>query len=86
MMTHMMEVSEVKVNVMQMTHLTNFCKKLAGWGLPTVLVAGWFIYPALTDNFKVTIGIQSPPPSGQVFEYEKADVGEVPELTAGKAR
>lgn len=38
------------------------------------------VYPALTSSFKQSIGLEKPPPSGQIFEYEKSDIGEVPEL------
>ena len=35
--------------------------KLAPWAVAGGLAAGWLVWPALTDNFKVTIGVMKAP-------------------------
>lgn len=42
--------------------------RLAPWAVPLVIGGGWFVYPALTDNFKASIGLIPDPEA----EAEKA--------------
>ncbi|KAJ8610343.1 hypothetical protein CTAYLR_003857 [Chrysophaeum taylorii] len=70
----------VQLGMTRLKDLGGFAVKLVPWGLPAVLFAGWMVYPALTPGFKQSLGLESPPPSGKTFEFDKADVGEVPEL------
>lgn len=72
-----MKVPDVKVSVTRLKDLSAFATSLLPWGLPAALAAGWMLYPALTPSFKQSVGLESVPASGQKFEFEKADVGEV---------
>mmetsp|Transcript_28026 Transcript_28026/g.36641 ORF Transcript_28026/g.36641 Transcript_28026/m.36641 type:complete len:172 (-) Transcript_28026:130-645(-) len=40
-----------------------------GWAFPAAVGAGWFIWPAVTDDFKISIGLmddpEAPPPSAK---------------------
>lgn len=47
---------------------------------------GWMVWPALTTDFKVMLGVMSAPHSGTSFEYEKEDVGIAPELSGGSVK
>lgn len=44
------------------------------------------VWPALTTDFKVMLGVMSAPHSGTSFEYEKEDVGIAPELSGGSVK
>jgi len=41
------------------------------------------IWPAIKVDFKVSLGLMAPPPSGTVFKFEKEELGEAPSLVAG---
>mmetsp|Transcript_9441 Transcript_9441/g.13076 ORF Transcript_9441/g.13076 Transcript_9441/m.13076 type:complete len:87 (-) Transcript_9441:213-473(-) len=76
-----LEAPTVKHGMSQVGALTKFGLSLLPWGFPAVLVAGWCVYPALTTEFKQSIGLEKVPPSGQQFQFEKEGVGEVPTLS-----
>ena len=39
--------------------------RLAPWGVPGLVLASWMVFPALTDNFKRTIGLLPPLPESE---------------------
>lgn len=69
------------------------CLCAAPWGGPAVVLAGWMVWPGLTDNFKEnTLGLKSSAPvpvaakgagnfrSGGKYKYVKGEIGERPTL------
>eukprot|EP00631_Chrysoreinhardia_giraudii_P007353 CAMPEP_0197428094 /NCGR_PEP_ID=MMETSP1170-20131217/40110_1 /TAXON_ID=54406 /ORGANISM="Sarcinochrysis sp, Strain CCMP770" /LENGTH=82 /DNA_ID=CAMNT_0042955815 /DNA_START=24 /DNA_END=272 /DNA_ORIENTATION=+ len=80
MIGRLLAIPDIAVNVVRGQDWGFFALKLAPWALPGAMFAGWMVFPALTDSFKQSIGLEKAPPSGQTYEYEKGDVGEVPEL------
>ena len=79
-MAMLFESPQVKLMMKNLNEMVSFGLAMAPWGLPAMLAAGWMIWPALTTEFKQSVGLEAVPPSGQEFNYEKEGVGEVPEL------
>lgn len=52
-----MNVTKIAINDVKYI-LKNEAPKLVKWGIPAVLGAGWFFFPALTPTFKQeTLGL-----------------------------
>ncbi len=49
---------------------------MAMWGIPLGVGALWFVFPAIDDDFKQSIGFSRStplPPAGVKYEYEESD-------------
>lgn len=49
--------SSFKIAQAKFTPLFNLGPKLAPWGLPLVLLGGWMVFPAISDDTKSSLGL-----------------------------
>jgi hypothetical protein len=60
MMSQINKIARLPTVLILKGHVTDVMAqlpKVAKWGVPGAIMAGWFLYPALTPDFKASVGL-----------------------------
>lgn len=63
----------------QFRKITSLARPALPWAVPGVVVLGWMIFPALTDNFRGELGLPKGTESlPSQAKYEESEVDQMP--------
>jgi len=55
--TQILHSNLARIVIAQLALARTILQPMAPWGLPAVLGAGWFVWPAISPSFKKSIGM-----------------------------